>query len=209
MGWVLDQCLIMLHPIMPFITEELWQTTGTRSKMLIHADWPEYSAAELADATADAEMTWVIALIEDIRSARAQVHVPAGLQLPLVTTGMSEAAAGAWAGNETLIRRLARIDSLTQVESFPKGSITIPAEGATFGIPLEGVIDVAEDRARLEKTLQKLGKEIGGLEGRLKNPKFAESAPEEVVEEAKANLAARQGEAAQIEAAIARLAELG
>jgi valyl-tRNA synthetase len=209
MGWVLDQCLIMLHPIMPFITEELWQTTGTRSKMLIHADWPEYSAAELADATADAEMTWVIALIEDIRSARAQVHVPAGLQLPLVTTGMSEAAAGAWAGNETLIRRLARIDSLTQVESFPKGSITIPAEGATFGIPLEGVIDVAEERARLEKTLQKLGKEIGGLEGRLKNPKFAESAPEEVVEEAKANLAARQGEAAQIEAAIARLAELG
>ncbi|MGR3374779.1 MAG: valine--tRNA ligase [Pseudooceanicola nanhaiensis] len=209
MGWVLDQCLIMLHPIMPFITEELWQTTGTRSEMLIHADWPEYSAAELADATADAEMTWVIALIEDIRSARAQVHVPAGLQLPLVTTGMSEAAAGAWAGNETLIRRLARIDSLTQVESFPKGSITIPAEGATFGIPLEGVIDVAEDRARLEKTLQKLGKEIGGLEGRLKNPKFAESAPEEVVEEAKANLAARQGEAAQIEAAIARLAELG
>jgi valyl-tRNA synthetase len=209
MGWVLDQCLIMLHPIMPFITEELWQTTGTRSKMLIHADWPEYAAAELADATADAEMTWVIALIEDIRSARAQVHVPAGLQLPLVTTGMSEAAAGAWAGNETLIRRLARIDSLTQVESFPKGSITIPAEGATFGIPLEGVIDVAEERARLEKTLQKLGKEIGGLEGRLKNPKFAESAPEEVVEEAKANLAARQGEAAQIEAAIARLAELG
>jgi len=208
MGWVIDQCLVMLHPIMPFITEELWQTTGSRTKMLIHADWPEYTAAELADPAADAEMTWVIALIEDIRSARAQVHVPAGLHLPLITTGMSEAASGAWSRNETLITRLARLDSLTEVAAFPKGCITVPSEGATFGIPLEGVIDVAEERARLEKTLQKLGKEIGGLEGRLKNPKFAESAPEEVVEEAKANLAARQGEAAQIKAALARLAEL-
>ncbi|MGR3453122.1 valine--tRNA ligase [Pseudooceanicola sp.] len=208
MGWVIDQCLVMLHPIMPFITEELWQTTGSRTKMLIHADWPEYTAAELADPAADAEMTWVIALIEDIRSARAQVHVPAGLHLPLITTGMSEAARGAWSRNETLITRLARLDSLTEVAAFPKGCITVPSEGATFGIPLEGVIDVAEERARLEKTLQKLGKEIGGLEGRLKNPKFAESAPEEVVEEAKANLAARQGEAAQIKAALARLAEL-
>ncbi|WP_375689706.1 valine--tRNA ligase [Pseudooceanicola sp. LIPI14-2-Ac024] len=208
MGWVIDQCLILLHPIMPFITEELWQTTGTRSEMLIHADWPEYAAADLADAAADAEMTWVIALIEDIRSARAQVHVPAGLQLPLVTTGLSDTARAAWDRNETLIKRLARIDSLTEVADFPKGCITVPSEGATFGIPLEGVIDVAEEQARLEKTLQKLGKEIGGLEGRLKNPKFVESAPEDVVEEAKGNLAARQDEAAQIEAALKRLAEL-
>ena len=209
MAWVLDQALILLHPIMPFVTEELWGTTGTRARMLIHADWPTYAAADLADAEADREMTWVISLIEDIRSARAQVHVPAGLRLPLIATGLDDAARNAWDRNETLIQRLARIERLSVVDAFPKGCITIPAEGATFGIPLEGVIDVAEEKARLEKTLQKLGKEIGGLEGRLKNPKFAESAPPEVVEEAQDNLAARQGEADQIRAALARLSELG
>ena len=209
MAWVLDQALILLHPIMPFVTEELWGTTGTRARMLIHADWPTYAAADLADAEADREMTWVISLIEDIRSARAQVHVPAGLRLPLIATGLDDAARNAWDRNETLIQRLARIEGLSVVDAFPKGCITIPAEGATFGIPLEGVIDVAEEKARLEKTLQKLGKEIGGLEGRLKNPKFAESAPPEVVEEAQDNLAARQGEADQIRAALARLSELG
>ncbi|MGR3320788.1 MAG: valine--tRNA ligase [Pseudooceanicola sp.] len=209
MAWVLDQCMILLHPIMPFITEELWQTTGQRPKMLIHADWPTYTAADLADAASDREMSWVIALIEDIRSARAQVHVPAGLHLPVVVTEMSGDARAAWDRNETLIKRLARVDSLASVDAFPKGSITVPSEGATFGIPLEGVIDVGEEKARLEKTLQKLGKEIGGLEGRLNNPKFAESAPEEVVEEARTNLAARQDEKAQLEAALSRLAELG
>ncbi|MWB77609.1 valine--tRNA ligase [Pseudooceanicola sp. 216_PA32_1] len=208
MGWVIDQCLILLHPMMPFITEELWGSMGARPKMLIHTDWPAY-AADLADAEADREMTWVIALIEDIRSARAQMHVPAGLQIPLVVTGMTDTARAAWDRNATLITRLARIDSLTAVETFPKGCITVPAEGATFGLPLAEVIDVGEEKTRLEKSLQKLGKEIGGLAGRLKNPKFIESAPEEVVEETRENLAARQDEEAKLKAALERMAELG
>ena len=208
MGWVIDQCLILLHPMMPFITEELWGSMGDRPKMLIHTDWPAYSA-EMADPEADREMTWVIALIEDIRSARAQMHVPAGLQIPLVVTGMTDSARAAWDRNEALIKRLARIDSLSAVDSFPKGCITVPAEGATFGLPLADVIDVAEEKARLEKSLQKLGKEIGGLSGRLKNPKFIESAPEEVVEETRENLAARQDEEAKLKAALERMAELG
>ncbi|MBT9383154.1 valine--tRNA ligase [Pseudooceanicola sp. CBS1P-1] len=208
MGWVIDQCLILLHPIMPFITEELWATTAERPKMLVHADWPTYGA-ELIDADADREMNWVISLIEDIRSARAQVHVPAGAYVPLVVTGFGEQAQAAWAANETLILRLARIEGLTRVEAFEKGTITVPAEGATFGLPLAGIIDVAEEKARLEKSLQKLAKEIGGLAGRLKNPKFAESAPAEVVEETQANLAARQDEESKLKAALARMAELG
>ncbi|WP_121062734.1 valine--tRNA ligase [Chachezhania antarctica] len=207
MRWVLDQCLILLHPIMPFITEELWGATGERSKMLIHADWPTYTS-DLADADADREMTWVISLIEDIRSARQQMHVPAGLHVPMMATGMDDAARAAWAGNETLILRLARVEGLAEVDSFPKGTITIPAGGATFGLPLADIIDVAEEKARLEKTLQKLGKELGGLRGRLNNPKFAESAPDEVVEETRANLAARESEEAQLKEALARLSEL-
>ncbi|MGI3168080.1 valine--tRNA ligase [Pseudooceanicola sp. C21-150M6] len=208
MGWVLDQCLLMLHPIMPFVTEELWSATGARPKMLVHGDWPVYGA-ELIDPAADAEMNWVVSLIEDIRSVRAQMHVPAGLQVPLVVTGWSEAAQSAWSRNELMIKRLARVESLTEVADFPKGALTVAAEGATFGLPLADIIDVAEEKARLEKSLQKLGKEIGGLEGRLKNPKFAESAPEEVVEETRANLSARQEEADQLKLALARMAEIG
>ncbi|SHG98408.1 valine--tRNA ligase [Marivita hallyeonensis] len=208
MGWVIDQCLILLHPIMPFITEELWSVTGQRETMIVHADWPTYGN-DLIDAEADTEMNWVIALIEGIRSARQQMHVPVGLYLPLVVKDMGEAARGAWRRNETLIKRLARIEALTEVDSFPKGCATVPAQGATFGLPLADIIDVGEEKARLEKSLQKLAKEIGGMKGRLSNPKFVESAPEDVVEETRANLAEREGEAAKLEEAMARLAEIG
>ncbi|MEC9103141.1 MAG: class I tRNA ligase family protein, partial [Pseudomonadota bacterium] len=208
MGWVLDQCMVLLHPIMPFITEELWSATGDRAKMLIHADWPTYGA-DLIQPEADREMNWVSSLIEDIRSARAQMHVPAGLQVALVVTDWDQAAQAAWGRNEALIQKLARVESLTWVESFPKGCVTIAAEGATFGLPLADIIYVEAEKARLEKSLAKLGKEIGGLEGRLKNPKFVESAPDEVVVEASENLAARQDEASKLEAALARMAELG
>ena len=206
--WVLDQCLILLHPIMPFITEELWGQADTRAKMLCHADWPSYGN-ELVDADADREMNWVIGLIDNTRSARAQVHVPAGAQVPLLVTGLDAKGQSAWDNNAALIQRLARIDSLTHVDAFPKGCVTIPMEGGTFGLPLAGLIDVAAEIARLEKTSQKLAKELGGLRGRLNNPAFVASAPDEVVEEARANLALRENEDTQIKAAIARLQELG
>ncbi|MBN2629636.1 MAG: class I tRNA ligase family protein, partial [Rhodobacteraceae bacterium] len=129
MAWVLDQSMILLHPMMPFITEELWATTGARSKLLVHTDWPDLPAS-LIDAAAMAEMTWVTSLIDDIRSARAQVHVPAGLKLALVATAMEDAARAAWANNEVLIKRIARIESLTMADHAPKGAITVAAEGA-------------------------------------------------------------------------------
>ena len=208
MKWVLDQCLILLHPIMPFITEELWALSGTRTKPLVHADWPEYSAADLVDAAADHEMNWVIGLIEAVRSARAQMHVPAGLHVPMLVSQIDAPGQAAWDRNEVLIKRLARIEGLSRADSLPKGTVTIPVEGATFGLPLAGIIDIAEEKARLEKTLTKLGKELGGLRGRLNNPKFADSAPAEVVEETRANLAAREEEEARIKEALARLSEL-
>ena len=206
--WVLDQALIMLHPIMPFITEELWGTADTRAKMLVHADWPTYGA-ELVDADADAEMNWTINLIETVRSNRAQVHVPAGAKVPLVFTELDAKGQAAWDNNHVLIQRLARIESLTKVDALPKGCVTIPMPGGTFGLPLEGLIDVPSEIARLEKSMQKLGKELGGLRGRLNNPKFAASAPPEVLAETQENLRLREEEEAQLKAAIARLAELG
>lgn len=208
MKWVLDQCLILLHPIMPFITEELWSLSGDRAKMLIHADWPDYAPADLVDPAADHEMNWVIGLIESVRSARAQMHVPAGLQVPMLVTQIDARGQAAWDRNAALIQRLARIDSLSAADALPKGTIAIAAEGATFGLPLADIIDIGAEKARLEKTLGKLAKELGGLRGRLNNPKFAASAPEDVVEETRANLAAREEEEARIKEALARLAEL-
>ncbi|MFT6089433.1 valine--tRNA ligase [Sulfitobacter sp.] len=207
--WVLDQCLTMLHPIMPFITEELWQNTDARSKMLVHGDWPTYSVADMLDANADRELNWVIGLIESIRSARQQMHVPAGLKVPMLCTEMDAAGQAAWDRNEAMIKRLARVESLERADTFPKGTVSIAAPGATFGLPLAGLIDIDAEKSRLQKSLDKLGKEIGGLKGRLNNPKFAASAPPEVVAEAQGNLDARQEEADQLQAALDRLAELG
>jgi valyl-tRNA synthetase len=177
--------------------------------MLVHGDWPTYTAADLLDPQAEAEMSWVIATIEGVRSARAQMRVPAGLYVPMLVTEFGDMEQAAWARNETLIKRLARIEGLEQVSDFPKGCITIPVGGATFGLPLADIIDVAEEKARLEKVLGKLAKELGGLRGRLNNPKFIASAPTEVVEEAQANLAAREADDAKLKEALARLAEIG
>ncbi|MCT4555650.1 MAG: valine--tRNA ligase [Pelagimonas sp.] len=208
MAWVIDQSLLMLHPIMPFITEELWEATAKRDGMLVHGDWPAYGD-ELVYAEAEAEMTWVIGLIEGVRSARAQMNVPAGAYVPMLALGMGDKAKGAWERNQTLIKRMARIESLDMVDAFPKGCITIPLGDASYGLPLADIIDVDKEKARLEKSLGKLAKELGGLRGRLNNPKFAESAPDEVVAEAKANLAAREEDEAKLKDALARLAEIG
>jgi len=208
MAWVLDQCMILLHPIMPFVTEELWQTTGIRAKMLIHTDWPTYGP-ELIDAASDREMNWVTTLIDEIRSARAQMHVPAGLKLAMLQTALDGPGRAAWAANAALIQRLARIDSLTESGQAPKGAITIAVEGGSFAIPLEGIIDISAEKARLSKALDKLAKEIGGMKNRLDNPAFVASAPEDVVDEVRSNCNAREDEAAKLQAALNRLAEIG
>ncbi|WP_298802868.1 valine--tRNA ligase [uncultured Lentibacter sp.] len=207
MAWVIDQCLVLLHPIMPFITEELWQTLGTREKILAHTDWPSYGSA-LVDPAADSEMNWVIGLIEEIRSVRAQMHVPAGLKVPVVVRNMSAEAQAAYEGNEALIKKLARMDALHPVTDFPKGTAALSVTGAEFGLPLADIIDVDAEKARLEKSLGKLAKDIGGMRGRLGNPKFVASAPEDVVEETRANLAEREEEEGLMKAALQRLADL-
>lgn len=207
MAWVLDQCFILLHPIMPFITEELWGTTGTRAKMLVHGDWPSYAAADLVDREADREMNWAISLIENVRSVRAQMRVPAGLYVPVVQVALDEAGQRAYANNETLIKRLARIEGITLAEEAPKGALTIAVDGGSFALPLADIIDVGAEKERLGKTLAKLQKELGGLKGRLNNAKFVASAPAEVVEENRERLAAGEAELATLSAALDRLEE--
>ena len=204
MGWVIDHCLILLHPIMPFITEELWETLSKRNEMLVHCDWPEYDSA-LIDHAADLEMNWVVNLIESIRSARAQLRVPAGLKIPMIFLEMDSEAKQAWENNSEMIQKLARITELTSADEIPKGSIAISAKGASFALPLEGIIDVEEEKKRLSKSLDKLQKEISALKGRLQNSKFIESAPEEVILETQENLILREEEEAKLSSAASQL----
>ncbi|EYD76513.1 Valyl-tRNA synthetase [Rubellimicrobium mesophilum DSM 19309] len=207
MAWVLDQCLILMHPFMPFITEDLWQSTAQRPTLLAHADWPLYRAQDLVDPGAESEMRWAISLIEGVRSARAQLNVPAGLTVPMVMTEADPAARQALARNAALIQRLARIEAPTEGAA-PRGSLTVATPGATFALPLEGLIDIRAEIARMTKGADKAAKEAAALRGRLANPRFVESAAEEVVEEARENLALREAEEAQLRAALARLSEL-
>ncbi len=207
MAWVLDQCLILMHPIMPFITESLWGQTPGRPKLLVHADWPEYGA-DLVDAEADAEMGWITGLIDEIRSVRAQMHVPAGARIPLIELSLSPAQAEALERNRPLVARLARIERFEQASEAPKGAVTIARDGGTFCLPLAEVIDIEAERARLAKAMAKLGKEVDGLRGKLANEKFIANAKEEVVDEARANLEAKEGEIDILRAASDRLAGL-
>jgi valyl-tRNA synthetase len=197
-AWVLDQIFILLHPLMPFITEELWQQTAKRDVMLIDATWPEYKG--LGDAAADAEMNWVIRLISEVRSVRAEMNVNAGAKIPCVLVGAGHEArrrANAW---EAEIMRLARLSSLTFEDEVPKSSMQIAIEDATVALPLEGMIDFDKERTRLNKELEKIAKDMGGIDGRLNNPAFVAKAPQEVLDESrelKVELEARKAKVAE------------
>ncbi len=162
---------------MPFITEELWDQTAKRDKMLVHADWPTYQAADLVDDKADAEINWVIQIIESVRSVRGEMNVPASLKVPLLQVELDAAGQAAWDANAALIQRLARIESVTVTTDVPKGAATITVEGGTFALPLADIIDVAAEKARLEKALAKLEKELGGLRRTAEQPQIRRKRP--------------------------------
>ena len=197
-AWVLEQIFILLHPFMPFITEELWGQTAKRETMLIDATWPEYKG--LGDAAADAEMNWVIRLISEVRSVRAEMNVNAGAKIPCMLVGASQETrrrANAW---EAEIMRLARLSSLTFEDDVPKSSAQIALDEATVALPLEGMIDFAAEKARLNKELEKIAKDMGGIDGRLNNPAFEAKAPQEVLDESrelKVELEARKTKVAE------------
>ncbi len=208
--WVVAQCLTLLHPFMPFITEELWAITGQRAatgKLCVHADWPTYGA-ELADAAADREMSWVIGLIEEIRSARAELRVPVGLKLPILVLDEKAEAAAAYSRNAQLLERLARIEGRRLAASLPKGAITVAVEGATYALPLEGVIDAKAEVQRVQKALAGLEKELAGLKARLANPGFLARADEDVIAETRSLCEEKEDEARRLRDVLARLEAL-
>ena len=202
-GWVLDQILVMLHPFMPFITEELWHALGERPHDLIAARWPMADARAL-DPAAVQEIDWLIRLVSEVRAARTELNVPPGARLTLYARD---------AGTDTLARierqaavlgRLARVD-IGAGDPPTGGALQIVVDEATFVLPLGDVIDLDAERARLSKSKGAAEKERDGLAGRLSNPSFVERAKPEAVEKARADHAEKTAEAERLGAALARL----
>jgi valyl-tRNA synthetase len=202
---VLDEVLKLLHPFMPFITEELWQITGEttgRTMLLCHAQW---SSAGFSDAAAEAEIDWVIGLVSAVRSVRAEMNVPASAVIPLVAVQPSSLTSDRLAAWSDMIRRLARIEAITVADAAPPQSAQIIQAGEVAALPLAGVIDIAAEKARLTKELGRIDADIVGTRKKLENADFVARAPEEVIEENRERLAAAETRRSRLMEAVSRL----
>ncbi len=202
-GWALDQILVMLHPLMPFITEELWHALKPdRVGDLAVAAWPDLGGLTL-DAQAGRQVDWLIAVVSAIRSARTEVNVPPGAQLPCLVAYADPATADLIAVFETPLKRLARLESIALADAPPAtGALQVVVQGVTYGLQLGDVIDLAAERARLAKRRDKLEAEAAAIRGRLGSPAFVDKAPEEVIEENRTKLAAAEAETVRIAQAL-------
>jgi len=205
-AFVLDQALKILHPFMPFVTEELWVQTGTRDTQLITAAWPELDG--LTDAGAQAEMDWLIGLVTDVRRLRAEMNIPPGAQLDVVVIGASDETLARLERQDTLIKRMARLASVTPSDSAPQASAQTVVGEATFALLLAGVIDFDAERARIGKEITKLDGEIKRLEGKLGNERFIANAPEALVAEQREKLADYATQRVKMVEALERLAAM-
>jgi valyl-tRNA synthetase len=200
-AWARDEILKLLHPFMPFVTEELWAVTGKHNALLALSAWP--ALAGLADDKAEAEIGWVIHLVTAIRSVRAEMNISA--QIPLVLAAASpetKARAARWA---EFIKRLARVSEISSAAAAPQGSVQLVVRGEVAALPLKGVIDLAAERARLAKEMAKADADIARVDAKLGNANFVARAPEEVVEEEKEKRAEAVARKAKIAEALERL----
>jgi len=203
-GYVLRETVKLMHPVMPFITEELWDKLGHRAEHgpLIGQPWPTPASV---DAAADAEMGWLVKLISDIRSARAELNVPAGAKLKLLVIGGNDTTAARLETHRAAIERLARIEGVEAASSAPKASLQIVVGEATYALPVGEVIDLKAEGARLQKEIKKLADEVGKIDAKLANAAFVSRAPEEVVEEQRERRSQAEQTGARLGAALERL----
>src|SRR5579885_2312624 len=208
-AFVRDSIVAMLHPFMPFITEELWARTAAqgrpRASLLIEAPWPSLSGVA-ADKAARDEMQWVIALISGIRSVRVEMNVPASARIALVLKDADPEGAARLQRHRDVIMTLARLASAHTANAIPKGSAQFVIGGAVAALPLGDVIGFAKERARLEKELKKAQDEIARFDAKLSNAQFVARAPEEVLTEQREKRAEAAALAARLAVAVARLA---
>jgi valyl-tRNA synthetase len=205
-SWALDRALTLLHPFMPFVTEELWaklasETEGRKSFLML-APWPERQGLENAEA--DAEISWVIRLVSEVRSVRAEMNVPAAAKVPLVISGASADTEARAKRHEGTLLRLARLETLSFGKP-PQGAVQIVLDEATLALPLAGVIDVDAESKRLKREIDRLGSDIKAIDAKLANEQFVSRAPEHVVEEQRERRVEAEATAARLEQALKRL----
>ncbi|HXF53294.1 MAG TPA: valine--tRNA ligase [Hyphomicrobiaceae bacterium] len=203
LAYVRDVILRLLHPFMPFITEELWSKTAERPTLLALSSWPELEG--LADPIADEEIEWLIALVSEIRSVRTEMNVPAGARVALVITSAAKAVKDRAARHEETIKRLARLDTISFSRSAPKGAALIVAGATTAALLLEGVIDMGAERARLAKEIGRAEGDIARIDAKLANEQFIAKAPAEVVEESRERKAELEALAKRLRSALQRI----
>ncbi|WP_306148675.1 MULTISPECIES: valine--tRNA ligase [unclassified Roseibium] len=209
-AWAIDEILKVLHPFMPFLTEELWERLGDEGqkadKLLMLSAWPK---PLVSDETAAGEINWLVDLISEIRSVRAEMNIPAGAKVQLVVVGANDLTQSRIATHEPAIQRLARAEDISMAAAAPAGSAQIIIGEATICLPLAGVIDLAAEKARLSKEAGKLEADISKIEKKLSNPKFVEKAPDEVVAGEREKVAESKEKLDKINVALSRLAEIG
>ena len=209
-AFVLDEIYKLLHPMMPFMTEELWaQTAGEgqeRATLLCHAAWP---APEFEDAAAASDINWLVDLVSGIRSVRSEMNVPPAAIAPLAVVGANQATRERLVRHEPAIRRLARISAISLADAAPKGSAQLVIGEATACLPLGELVDLKAEAARLQKEAARIEQEIARLAGKLANEKFVANAPEDVVSAEREKLAEFEETRARLAVALERVRSAG
>ncbi|MDE0992861.1 MAG: class I tRNA ligase family protein, partial [Rhodospirillales bacterium] len=209
-AWVLDQVLLLMHPITPFITEELWtELSDKRTSSIMIAEWPELDDG-LINTAANEEMDWVVRLISQVRTIRSEMNVPPGAKIPLILKDAGERAQSCLVNHADLLKRVARLSSLELLSGdIPTGSVQDVIDEAILILPISETIDLTEEKSRLDKEINKQTAEIDRFEKKLSNERFVTNAPDEVVATERQKLADAQQIKIKLQEARERLADLG
>ncbi|MBB2753220.1 UNVERIFIED_ORG: valyl-tRNA synthetase [Rhizobium aethiopicum] len=209
-AYILEEIYKLLHPFMPFMTEELWAHTAGEGKerdtLVCHAEWPSPSYAD--NGAAD-EINWLIDLVSGIRSVRAEMNVPASATAPLVVVKANNLTRERLFRHDAAIKRLARVEAISLADDAPKGAAQIVVDEATICLPLGNLIDLSAEKARLEKAIGKMEGEISRIDGKLSNEKFVANANPDVVEAERERLDELKGQIASLKTALSRVSEAG
>ena len=209
-AYVLEQIYKLMHPFMPFMTEELWTHTAgegaSRDTLLCHADWP---TPEFSDENSAADINWLIDLVTGIRSARSEMNVPPGATAPLVVVGANGVTQERLLRHDAAIKRLARVETISVADVAPKGAAQIVIGEATACLPLGALIDLGAEKARIEKAIAKVDQEMARIAGKLNNEKFVANANPDVVAAERERHQELQVQKASLETALKRVLEAG
>ena len=237
-AWARDEILKLLHPFMPFITEELWAVTARRDGLLVLTPWSRKAdaltseqlalmsvanpnepllppvivalqPADFSDPAAEAEIGWVVDLVTAIRSVRAEMNIAPATLTPLVLAGASAETKGRAQRWNDVVRRMARLGDISFADTAPQGAVQLLVRGEVAALPLKGVIDLLAEKARLDKELAKADADIKRVDAKLGNDKFVANAPEEIVEEEKEKREAALARKTKILEALERLKNAG